>query len=224
MLKVKRANIETWNIKEQANVPPAVVKTVKDLIYWQYAKIIAESASIGKKDYGFVMNKFKQLKSDSISWNEIREYVKERDYGDECIFCGATADLTLDHLLPQKYNGPNSEKNLVWVCKSCNSQKGARRLYEYFAIEAGADAATYEVPRITEGKYLKFAYETLKETNLLETSGVQLSTSICPKCDMKRLCLRQGTEGKLSPFCIDGMLTLYFKEKSHYSVSGLSSL
>jgi len=31
---------------------------------------------------------------------------------------------------------------------------------------------------------------------------------------MKQLCIKQGTEGKLSPFCIDGMLTLGFKEKN----------
>jgi len=193
-------------------VPPAVVKSVKDLIYWQYAKIIADSAGMGKKDYGFVMNKFKQLKQGSISWNEIREYVKEKELGNECIFCGATANLTLEHMLPQKYHGPNVEKNLVWICKSCNSQKGARRLYEYFATEAGVEAAKYEVPRIAEGKYLKFAYETLKENCLLETSAAQLSSSICPKCDMKQLCIKQGTESELSPFCIDGILTLCFKE------------
>jgi hypothetical protein len=195
-------------------VPPAAVKSVKDLIYWQYAKIIADSAGMGKKDYGFVMNKFKQLKQGSISWNEIREYIKEREYSNECIFCEATTNLTLEHLLPQKFNGPNVERNLVWICKSCNSQKGARRLYEYFAIQAGIEAAKYEVPRIAEGKYLKFAYEALKENNLLETSATQLSSDICPKCDMKQLCIRQESEGKLSPFCIDGMLTLCFKEKT----------
>ncbi|MGD0070056.1 MAG: HNH endonuclease [Candidatus Bathyarchaeia archaeon] len=194
-------------------MPPAVVKTVKELIYWQYAKIIAESAGIGKKDYGFVMNKFKQLKQGSISWNEIREYIKEREYSNECIFCGATTNLTLEHLLPQKYNGPNTEKNLVWICKSCNSKKGSRRLYEHFAVQAGVEAAKYGVPRIAEGKYLKFAYESLKENNLLETTAAQLSNVICPKCDRKQLCIRQDTEGKLSPFCIDGMLTLCFREK-----------
>jgi hypothetical protein len=178
-------------------MPPTVVKTVKDLIYWQYAKIIAESAGIGKKDYGFVMNKFKQLKKGEIFWNEIREYVKEKEYQDDCIFCGATTNLTLEHLLPQKFNGPNVEKNLVWICKSCNSKKGARRLYEYFAIQAGVEAAKYNVPRIAEGKYLKLAFETLKENNLLETSVTQLSTAICPACDMKELCIRQDTEGKL---------------------------
>jgi hypothetical protein len=34
-----------------ANVmPPAIVRTIQDLIYWKYAKIIADSADIGKKD------------------------------------------------------------------------------------------------------------------------------------------------------------------------------
>jgi Zn finger protein HypA/HybF involved in hydrogenase expression len=162
----------------------------------------------------FVMDKFKQLRQGSIRWNEIREYVKEHEYSNECVYCGATADLTLEHLLPQKYNGPNVERNLVWVCKSCNSQKSARRLYEHFALQAGVEAAKYGVPRIAEGKYLKFAYETLRERNFLETAGTQLRRVVCPKCDMKPLCVRQGSEGELSPFCIDDMLTLCFKEQS----------
>ncbi len=194
-------------------MPPAVVKTVRDLIYWQYAKIIADSAGMGKKDYGFIMNKFKELKAGDISWNEIREYIKERQTGNLCGFCGATANLTLEHLLPQKYHGPNVEKNLVWICKSCNSSKGARRLYEYFALDAGVEAAKYDVPRIAEGKYLKFAYETLKEKSLLATTGAQLRSAVCPKCDMKPLCIRQDSEGELSPFCIDGMLTMCYKKK-----------
>ena len=135
-------------------------------------------------------------------------------HANECVYCGATANLTLEHLLPQKFNGPNVERNLVWVCKSCNSSKGARRLYEYFALDAGVEAAKYDVPRIAEGKYLKFAYETLKEKSLLATTGAQLRSAVCPKCDMKPLCIRQDSEGELSPFCIDGMLTLCFKRKT----------
>ncbi|MFB3888990.1 MAG: HNH endonuclease [Candidatus Bathyarchaeia archaeon] len=192
-------------------MPPTVVKTVRDLIFWQYAKIIAASAGIGKRDYGFVMNRFKQLRQGEIFWNEIREYVKEKEQGDECIFCGARTDLTLEHLLPRAFNGPDVEKNLVWVCKRCNSSKGARRLYEHFAIQAGVEAAKYGVPRIAEGKYLKFAFETLKEKGFLEMGEAELNSAVCPTCDMKGLCIRQGTEGKLSPFCIDGMLTLSFR-------------
>ena len=192
-------------------MPPSAVKSVKDLIFWQYAKIIAESACIGKRDYGFVMAKFKQLRQGEIFWNEIREYVKEKENKDECIFCGETKSLTLEHLLPQCFNGPDTEKNVVWICKSCDSSKGSRRLYEYWAIKAGVEAAKYDVPRIAEGKYLKFAFETLKENGFLEIDVPSLS-KICPRCDMKSLCLKQETEGKLSPFCIDGMLTLCFKQ------------
>ena len=42
-------------------MPPVVVKSVEDLIFWQYAKIIAQSAGFSKKDFGFVTNRFKQL-------------------------------------------------------------------------------------------------------------------------------------------------------------------
>jgi hypothetical protein len=103
---------------------------------------------------------------------------------------------------------------VIWICKTCNSSKGSRRLYEYFAVKAGVEAAKYDVPRIAEGKYLKFAYETLKENNLLETKEIELEQAICPRCDMKNLCLRQGTEGRISPFCLDGMLTLSYKDKA----------
>jgi hypothetical protein len=75
----------------------------------------------------------------------------------------------------------------------------------------GVEAAKYNVPRIAEGKYLKFAYETLKENNLLETATSELNQKICPECDIKSLCVRQETEGKLSPFCLDGMLAICFK-------------
>jgi hypothetical protein len=43
------------------------VKTIRDLIYWQYAKIIAESAGAGKRQYGFVMNRFQSLATGQIS-------------------------------------------------------------------------------------------------------------------------------------------------------------
>jgi len=110
-------------------MPPSTVKTVRDLIFWQYAKIISESAGFGKRNWRFVMKKFKQLKDGEIFWNEIREYVRERK--DECIFCGRKTDLTIDHLFPRLFNGPDDEKNIVFVCRECNSSKGSRRLYEF---------------------------------------------------------------------------------------------
>jgi hypothetical protein len=192
-------------------MPPSAVKTVEDLIFWQYAKIISASAGKGKREWGFVMNRFKELREGEIFWNEIREYVKEKGQKEECVFCGAKTSLSLEHLLPRKYHGPDTEKNVIWICKSCNSSKGAKRLYEYFAVQAGVEAAKYEVPRIAEGKYLKFAYETFKEKGYLKISQTDLEQKVCPECDMGNFCREQGSEGKLSNFCIDGLLTLCFR-------------
>lgn len=192
-------------------MPPATVKNVRDLLFWQYAKIIAVSAGFSKDDYGFVTKKLKQLCAGEIAWNEIREYIKEKDQNGECIYCGAKTGLTLEHLLPRSFGGPNSEKNVVWICKKCNSTKGSKRLYEYWVIQRGLKKGKNEVPRIAEGKYLKFAFEVLEEKDLLDLDIKQVTATICPKCDLKSLCIKEKTEGKLSVLCIDGLLTLCFK-------------
>ncbi len=194
-------------------MPPAVVKTVEDLLYWQYAKIIAQSAGFSKKDWGFVISKFKQLKQGTIEWNQIREYIKEHDIN-ECVFCGSTANLTLEHMLPRHFNGPDTERNIVWTCKSCNSKKGSKRLYEYHVQKGGLNEAKYKVPRIAEGKYLKFAHEILCANNMLDMKIDKITKMICPECDLKSLCIKEDTEGKLSTLCIDGLLTLCYKKEA----------
>ncbi len=60
-------------------MPPPAIKTMRDLLLWQYAKIIADSAGMGKRNWRFVMNRFKKLQGGEIFWNEIREYVKEHE-------------------------------------------------------------------------------------------------------------------------------------------------
>lgn len=55
----------------------------------------------------------------------IRRAVMERD-GHRCVRCGATENLTLDHIHPQLYGGRHTMDNLQVLCRSCNSSKGAR--------------------------------------------------------------------------------------------------
>ena len=88
-------------------MPPAAVRTLNDLMYWQYAKIIAESAGIGKRQWPFVMDRFKKLRSGEIAWDSIREYVKEREDTRRCIYRDKGADLTLDHLIEEAFIWPN---------------------------------------------------------------------------------------------------------------------
>jgi len=112
-------------------MPPPAIRTVGDLIFWQYAKIISDSAGLGKRNWGFIMNEFKQLQEGEIFWKEIRGYVKEREKGDECIFCGRKTTLTMDHLFPRSLNRLDDEKNIIWVSRNVTLQRVRRESMEH---------------------------------------------------------------------------------------------
>lgn len=57
-----------------------------------------------------------------------------------CIYCGATEDLTLDHLIPLASSGPHTQDNLAVACRSCNSRKGTKT-YDEFVKEV-SDGST----------------------------------------------------------------------------------
>lgn len=59
-----------------------------------------------------------------------KPFVIERD-GYACVYCGATGELTLDHVIPQSRGGSDTPENLVLACKSCNCSKGARTPNEW---------------------------------------------------------------------------------------------
>ena len=58
--------------------------------------------------------------ADTVRWA-----VYERD-GHTCLHCGATENLSLDHIHPHSKGGPDTIDNLQTLCRPCNSRKGAR--------------------------------------------------------------------------------------------------
>lgn len=68
-----------------------------------------------------------------------------RYFGDACVNCGSTYDLTLDHFGIPKNEGGNYilkyseggylKLNVVLLCRSCNSAKGERPYREFFSAE-----------------------------------------------------------------------------------------
>lgn len=46
--------------------------------------------------------------------------------GNRCKHCGATDNLTIDHITPVSKGGSDNPENLQTLCRSCNSKKGAR--------------------------------------------------------------------------------------------------
>lgn len=184
-------------------MPPSVVKTIRDEIFWQYAKLISKSAGFGVDGRAFQMSKFIELRDGKIKWSTtIREWVKEHEKTNECIYCGSKGDLTVEHVLPRCCGGPDIPDNAVKICKRCNSSKGGKRLYEWFGLQRKD-----EIPRIAEGKYLKLLYELHKKAGTLDVGKEELVTKLCPQCDMKNNCKKEGHDGKLTVYCLEGIFT-----------------
>lgn len=61
---------------------------------------------------------------------KVRATVFIRDSG-ECVYCGSSEKVTIDHVLPQSRGGTNDPNNLVTACSSCNFKKGDKELLPY---------------------------------------------------------------------------------------------
>ena len=49
----------------------------------------------------------------------------DRD-GWQCVTCGTSKDLTVDHVVPVSKGGSDEDDNLQTMCRSCNARKGNR--------------------------------------------------------------------------------------------------
>ena len=91
-------------------MPDKEVKTIQDLIFFQYAKIIAKSAmktgdnaTAKKKHYGFIKKTFRELRDGKKSWSDIlREDLQFVESDKACVYCGATENLTKEHIIRTK--------------------------------------------------------------------------------------------------------------------------
>jgi 5-methylcytosine-specific restriction endonuclease McrA len=157
-------------------MPDRDVKTIRDLIFYQYAKIIARrafAAQDGKaakaQHYGFIKKTFKELKDGTKSWSEItREDWQFVESDRKCIYCGAEGDLHKEHIVPKSLrikpecgtcDTVQGIHNQVWACKRCNALKGTKGLYEFFKLLHPAEKKFYDlIPPLLEKKYLKTMY------------------------------------------------------------------
>lgn len=145
-------------------MPHASVKTIRDLIYWEYAKLIAGSTVGDRKNYGFVMHCYKRLGEGKIHPSAIlRENRKLFETGEVCAYCGNTWELQWEHIIPRARIVIDTIDNQVLACRSCNSQKRSRDPFEWYGLER-----RYEVPRIVLGKYLKLIYELHEHQGTLD--------------------------------------------------------
>jgi len=154
-------------------MPDREVETIQDLIYYQYAKIIARRAFSmpdGKeakgKHYGFIKKTFKELKTGIKSWSEItREDWQFVEAEKKCIYCGAEIELHREHIVPKSLRIKTECEtcdviqgihNQVWACSRCNIAKKDKGLYEFYKDKFPNEKKFYDlIPPLLEKKYLK---------------------------------------------------------------------
>jgi hypothetical protein len=156
-------------MKQEDSMPDREVQTIRDLIFYQYAKIIAKAAlgpDAKKSAYGFIKTKFRELRDNREKWSDILREDKEFVNSEKvCAYCRGTDHLEWEHIVPRSLainercagcDRIQGIHNQIWACRSCNSKKGTMGLY-HFMKEIHPDAKPFSdcIPPLLEKKYLK---------------------------------------------------------------------
>ena len=181
-------------------MPPAFVKTIREEILYEYAKLISRSA-YGSLQRAFITDRFKKLRDSEISISgTIREWEHEQELSQECVFCGSKEDLTTDHLIPHNRGGDDTADNLVLACRSCNTSRGDRGIFEWIGLKKKDN-----LHRLVAGKYLKQLLKLHEIVGTLEISKKELN-QLCRNCSLPQVCEQWAKVNQLTCFCLESIL------------------
>ena len=170
-------------------MPDRDVRTIQDIMNYQYAKIIACSAfgcvdgvQAKRSHYGFIKNTFRSLSSGKKTWSDIeREDWQLVESDKECAYCGQPTDLAREHIVPRSLminercpgcDAIQSIHNKVWACRTCNSEKGTEGLYSFYRKRFPMDKKFFDhIPPLVEKKYLKTILQCFTRCALCLNSG-----------------------------------------------------
>jgi len=81
----------------------------------------------------------KKKAKNTLTKKEIK-IIQDRDK--KCVYCGSNKNLQFEHIIPLNKGGENSFLNGVMACKSCNSSKRNKDVFEWCKSKG------YKVPKI----------------------------------------------------------------------------
>jgi hypothetical protein len=181
-------------------MPPPYVRTIKEEILYEYAKLISRSA-YGSLQRGFITDRFKKLRDGEVTISgTIREWEREQELPKECVYCRSTKDLTTDHLIPRSRGGDDSADNVVLACQPCNASRGEKGIFEWLGLKEKD-----KVHRLVAGKYLKQLLILHEQKGTLEIGKDEI-VQLCKICLLPKVCERWGKVEKLTCFCLESIL------------------
>lgn len=142
--------------------PPLVPKRVEDIIFYYYAKLVIAPSSGFAKNYRFVIDAYKKLKSGKLRMSDYdRELHRLAGQPGLCAYCGDRVVNTIaSQVVPASRGGPIGIHNQVLACRECAQSKEEMDLVDWWRNVRGQHHDT--LPRVPIGLYLKLAYERHK--------------------------------------------------------------
>ena len=181
-------------------MPPPYVRTIREEIFYEYAKLISRSA-YRSLQRGFITDRFKKLRGGEITISgTIREWEREQELPKECVFCCSTSDLTTDHLIPRSRGGDDSADNVVLACQPCNASRGDKGVFEWLGLKEKD-----KLHRLVAGKYLKQLLMLHERENTAEIESDDIYI-LCRRCSLPLVCERWGTVKQLTCFCLESII------------------
>ncbi len=157
-------------------------QTFADLLYASYSGLqtLGFAFAKGKRRYDRECYAFREpvikrrkageMKSGDLYQNIIRQMTSPHD---ACWYCGRSVSdcgpLTADHIFPRMKGGENVSDNLIMVCRSCNSSKGAKDLLAWYR-----ERGEFPPMRVL-AHYLKLVNQYALDSGLLGLSLEELS-------------------------------------------------
>ncbi|MDD4857782.1 MAG: HNH endonuclease [Candidatus Krumholzibacteria bacterium] len=181
-------------------MPPKFVKTIREEILYEYAKLISRSAFRGGLERAFVTDRFKELRDGHITVSGTnREWQREQELPKLCVFCGSEGELQADHLIPRSRGGKDESDNLVLSCRTCNASRGDKGVFEWLGLEKKDS-----LHRLVAGKYLKQLHDLHEARETLSIDRVTL-VQLCPSCKNKHACIEWNKVEELTCFCLESI-------------------
>ena len=131
---------------------PSAISTIKEVILWEYARLMSEKTSGDRNNWRLTLHYFEQLNSDKKRWHHILQEEVRIDPS-RCAYCGGKEELSITRIVPKQMCNFLDMHNTVSVCKKCNSLKGNKNLMEWQVFKE-----QNKIPRAVLAKYLKILY------------------------------------------------------------------
>lgn len=159
-------------------MPDREILCLLDLIYYQFAKILARDRlnfpsvdTAGRTQFGRAKDVFHDLKAGRKLWSEATRG-NGADLDSTCAACGSREGLEMEYLAPPSVHinercpscpTLQGTGNQAWMCPACRARKGRLGLYEFFRSLLPDDDHFYRrIPHAVEKRYLKVLHDCLR--------------------------------------------------------------